>query len=185
MKKVLTTLLLITAIFNFSIAKKVDPETAKKVATTHLIQIQDFVGTVNLNLAHTYTKNISSVFNPGLLETIPLIYIFNVGDDNGIMLVAGDDVAAPILGYTSLGHFDITDLPYSFKKWLEGYKNQISYAIENNLEAEASVLDNWEELISGTIDETTLENTTVNPLCTTTWNQSPYYNAQCPGGSVT
>lgn len=185
MKKLSTTFLLIAVIFNFSFAEKVDNETALKVATTHLLQIQDYSGNEALNLAHTYTTTISTVFNPGVLETTPLLYIYNVGEDNGIILVAGDDVAAPILGYTNSGHFDIANLPYNFKKWIEGYKNQISYAIENDLEPEEYVEDRWTELINGTINENTLDNSAVGPLCTTTWNQSPYYNAQCPGGSVT
>ncbi|MAE08563.1 MAG: hypothetical protein CL661_07360 [Bacteroidetes bacterium] len=185
MKKVFTTLLLITAIFNFSFADKVDNETAQKVAVNHLLKMQDYIGNVKLNLVHTYNTTISSAFNPDILEPTPLLYIYDIGDDNGIIIVSGDDVAIPILGYTNSGHFDISDLPYSFKKWIEGYKNQINYAIENDLEPETYVEEMWKELINGIIINQSVDNTTAGPLCSTTWNQSPYYNDQCPGGSVT
>ncbi len=185
MKRIFTTVLLILTIFNFTYADKVDKEKAQKMAAAHLMQMQDYAGSINLNLAQTYNTTINSVFNPGILETTPLLYIFNIGDDNGIILVSGDDIATPILGYTSSGSFDINNLPYSFKKWIEGYKNQINYAIENNLDAETYVKDRWKELIKG---ETIIQNdgsSTVSPLCATTWNQSPYYNALCPDNSVT
>lgn len=185
MKKFFTTFLLITAIITFTFADKVDHETAQKVATTHLLQVQDYIGNINLDLAITYSKTIASPFNPNVPETTPLLYIYNIGDDNGIILVSGDDVASPILGYTSTGHFDADNLPYSFKKWIEGYKNQISYAIENELETTASVENRWSDLIDGVVNNQIENTTSVSPLCTTTWNQSPNYNAQCPGGSVT
>lgn len=167
MKKVFTTLLLITAIFNFSFADKVDNETAQKVAINHLLKMQDYIGNVNLNLVHTYNTTIISVFNPGLLESTPLLYIYDIGDDNGIIIVSGDDVAIPILGYTNSGYFDISDLPYSFKKWIKDYKNQINYAIENDLEPETYVEDEGTELINGIINNQSVDNTTVNPLCKT------------------
>ena len=185
MKKIITTFLLITAIVSFSFADKVDIKTAQKVAATHLSQMQDYSGSINLDLAQTYNTTISSAFNPSELESTPLLYIFNIGDDNGIILVSGDDVASPILGYTSSGSFDINNLPDNFKKWIEGYKDQINYAIENELEAMSSVEQLWITLIDGSINYQTENNSSVNPLCVTTWNQSPYYNDQCPGGSVT
>lgn len=40
-------------------------------------------------------------------------------------------------------------------------------------------------LINGDLMNSTIDNTQLNPLCTTTWDQSPNYNAMCPGGSVT
>lgn len=184
MKKFLTTILF-TAIISFSFADKVGVETAQKVATTYLSQTIDCAGEINLNLAHTYKTTVASIFNPDLMEIAPVLYVFDIGDDNGIILVSGDDVASPVLGYTDSGNFDIASLPHNFQKWIEGYKNQISHAIENQLETESSVKDRWTELINGGVINQTIGNASVNPLCTTTWNQSPYYNAQCPGGSVT
>ena len=185
MKRIFIIVLLISTIFNFTYADKVDKEEARKVAAAHLSHMQDYAGSINLNLAQTYNTCINPVFNPDISETTPLLYIFNIGDDNGIILVSGDDVAIPILGYTSSGSFDINNLPYSFKKWIEGYKNQINYAIEKNLDAETYVKDSWKKLINGEVINQNDAGTNVNPLCATTWNQSPYYNALCPDNSVT
>ncbi len=48
-----------------------------------------------------------------------------------------------------------------------------------------SVTSEWERLSSGMPLITSRSTTSVSPLLTTTWNQSPYYNDYCPGGSVT
>jgi len=184
MKKILTIILLFLLTTNSSFADKVDVEVARNVATTYLSQTLFLTDNLNLKLAHTYEVAVPSVFNPKDIEIIPLLYIFNIGDDNGIILVSGDDIASPILGYTNSGSFDITSIPYNFQKWIEGYKSQINYAIENNLEPERYVKEQWESLIIGEVIQTN-NSKTVAPLCTTTWNQSPNYNALCPDNSVT
>ncbi len=119
MKKIFTSVLLTFILFNFSFADKVDDEKARKVAIAHLSQVQDFVGSINLDLAQIYNTTIQSAFNPNEFENTPLLYIYNIGDNNGIILVSGDDVASPILGYTMSGSFDINNLPYNFKNGLK------------------------------------------------------------------
>ncbi|MFK5857472.1 MAG: thiol protease/hemagglutinin PrtT [Bacteroidota bacterium] len=185
MKKIFTILALFLATISFSFADKVDVEVARKVATNYISQTQFAAGSINLKLTQTYETTIISDFNPDIVETTPLLYIFNIGNDNGIVLVSGDDVATPILGYTNSGGFDNDNLPYNFKKWIEGYKSQIKYAIVNDIEVETSVEELWATLIAGENINQSNGDRTVNPLCTTTWNQSPYYNDLCPDNSVT
>ena len=185
MKKLFTICLLLLAIISYSYAEKVDVKKAMSVAQNFLTQTRTDGNSINLTLAHAYEINIPSDFVPEIIETIPLLYIFDIGDENGIILVSGDDVSSPILGYTNSGNFDAGKLPFSFKKWIEGYKSQIYYAIENNMEAIPSVESLWITLINGDLMNSNIDNTQLNPLCTTTWDQSPYYNAMCPGGSVT
>ena len=185
MKKLFTICLLLLAIISYSYAEKVDVKKAMSVAQNFLTQTRTDGNSINLTLAHAYEINIPSDFVPEIIETIPLLYIFDIGDENGIILVSGDDVSSPILGYTNSGNFDAGKLPFSFKKWIEGYKSQIYYAIENNMDAIPSVESLWITLINGDLMNSNIDNTQLNPLCTTTWDQSPYYNAMCPGGSVT
>ena len=185
MKKIFTTIVLIVAILSFSFAEKVSVEMAQKIAGTHLVLTKSYQQGLSINLAHTYESTISSAFNPEISVTIPLLYIFNIADNNGIIIVSGDDVASPILGYTSVGSYNAETLPYNFKKWIEGYKNQISYAIENELQVEPSVKKLWTSLLTAENVNNYDNSKSVAPLCSTTWNQSPNYNALCPGGSVT
>lgn len=183
MKKLITTILILLLITNFSMAEKVEVEKAKKVALTFIMQSRIIEGAVALELAHNYEVMKPSDFVPDIVEKIPILYVFNIGNEDGIILVSGDDVASPILGYTSDGNFDNDNLPYNFKKWIEGYKKQILFAIENEVEATQEVEDTWHSLMVGDFD---YENSKrLNPLCSTTWNQTPYYNSMCPGGSVT
>lgn len=173
--------MLLLLVTSFSFAKKVEVEKAKKVAQNFLIQTKNYSGSVDLSLAHNYEIITQSQFVPDLIEKIPLLYIFDIGN-GGIVIVSGDDVASPVLGYTDAGSFEIDRLPYSFKKWIEGYKRQILFAIENEVESSQYVDDMWRSLSEGTFQ---FENERrLNPLCSTTWNQAPYYNAMCPGGSV-
>ncbi|NQU35212.1 MAG: Spi family protease inhibitor [Bacteroidetes bacterium] len=143
MKKLLTICLILLAIISYSYAEKVDVKKAMSVAQNFLEQTRTDGNSINLVLAHAYEINIPSAFVPEIIETITLLYIFDIGDENGIIMVSGDDVASPILGYTNSGNFDADILPFSFRKWIEGYKSQIYYAIENNMEAIPSVESLW------------------------------------------
>ncbi len=183
MKRLSTTLMLLLMVLSFSFANKVELEKAKKVAQNFLVQSKDFHGNIDLNLAYNYELIAQSQFVPDIIEKVPLLYVFDIGNEGGIILVSGDDIASPVLGYTFSGSFDIENLPYNFQKWIEGYKKQISFAIENEMEASQAVEDMWRSLIEGDFEFETERR--LNPLCTTTWNQTPYYNAMCPGGSVT
>ena len=185
MKKIITTILLLVAIVSYSFAESVDIKTAQKVATTYLQNSSVSLGSVSLDLAFIYKTISASNFNSKEADTTPLIYIFNIGKDEGFILISGDDVASPVLGYVLSGSFDYEKIPDNFSKWIEGYKSQISYAIYNKLEANDHIKETWISLIAGSIENTTDNTKNVAPMCTTTWSQSPYYNAQCPGGSVT
>jgi len=185
MKKIFTTALLIFITISFSFADGVDVKDAYKVAAAYMQQANVNAASSNLYLAHTYEVNVVSAFDREIMEITPLLYVFNIGNNDGFILVSGDDVASPILGYTTVGSFNNDELPYNFRKWIEGYKSQILYAIDNELEANILVKELWTSFLSGEVDNQYIDNKSVAPLCTTTWNQSPYYNDQCPGGSVT
>ncbi len=93
-----------------------------------------------------------------------LYYVFNVGNNKGFVIVAGDDAVSPILGYTDSGTFDSKQLPDNAKAMLDSYAEQIE-AIQQNpslLAAETSSHD------------------AISPLIQTKWNQSAPYNYSCP-----
>ena len=110
------------------------------------------------------------------------LYVFNVNANAGFVIVSADDVAEPILGYSSSGFFDPADIPVNMSKWFEGYQHEILYAVQNDLHASNEIRQKWESLRAG--PHAVTETDGAGPFLTTTWNQSPYYNAQCPGGSV-
>jgi hypothetical protein len=111
-------------------------------------------------------------------------YVFNL-DSTGFVIISGDDAARPVLGYSFESSFDPGNMPINVRKWMEDYKKQIDYAIINHLEATPEIASEWDLYRSGMGMPTAAVSTTVNPLVNTRWDQSPNYNALCPGGSVT
>ena len=53
-------------------------------------------------------------------------YIFNVGNNQGFVIVSGDDRINPILGYSDEGYFDEAKAPSNMKNLLNEYAQQIS-----------------------------------------------------------
>jgi hypothetical protein len=69
-------------------------------------------------------------------------------------------------------------LPPNFSAWMDNFADQIVYARENLLSADASITEKWSELTDYNPDPENMDN--VNPLLTTNWDQGYYYNALCP-----
>ena len=101
-------------------------------------------------------------------KPIPL-YILNAEDD-GFVIVAGDDRVPEILGYSEHGCLDISTAPSNVKWWLESCKNTISMIQEAGEEAS---LNRIRKTVSNTKEE-------IVPFITTTWGQETPYNNQCP-----
>ena len=57
-------------------------------------------------------------------------YIFNVGNDEGFVIVSGDDRTEQILGYSDTGSFDEENMPEPLKEWLDGYAKEMESIIE-------------------------------------------------------
>lgn len=177
--------LLIVALISFSAvrAKEVSPQMASKVATVFYQTAANAQTTTQPILIKTYFGQTYDYASDKAIET-PLLYLFSMGEDGGFVLVAGDDIAWPILGYNTNGTYDNQNLPDNFRKWIQGYQQQIHLAIENQFEPTSTTQTQWKKLVSNDISNLR-PLSAVNPLLSTTWDQSPYYNALCPGGSVT
>ena len=53
-------------------------------------------------------------------------YIFNIGNNQGFVIVAGDDRINPILGFSNEGYFDEAKAPQNMKNLLNEYAQQIA-----------------------------------------------------------
>ncbi len=190
MKK--TVLILAFALLTFcsSFAKDVDMTTAMNVAKnfyTSKATIKNNFDkqSLTLSLAYKYNLATSSSSAKSLTTEGNAYYIFNVNANDGFVIIAGDDIVKPVLGYSNEGTYDGNNLPPAFQEWMENYSAQILFAKQNNVQATVEIKNGWDELINNTYQKKAKSIQTVNPLLSTTWNQSPYYNALCPGGSVT
>jgi hypothetical protein len=186
MKKqiLLTGLLTIFSLVTF--AKHVDEQTAKTVGQTFLTTKTNSQQLSATNLTLAYKADFASASTAAYkqAESRTYFYVFNVSS-NGFVIVSGDDNVIPILAYSDEGAFDPNNIPNNAKKWLEEYKIQIRDAIENQFQATEEIEAEWQMFKNGSNNNSTAAAASVNPLVQTKWNQNPYYNALCPGGSVT
>ena len=150
----------------------IEPSTARQVA-------QHFL--------HSLSSNRGAPIEPILIDTDVagvggkegFFYVFASG--SGFVVVSGDDSVFPVLGYSLESSFDPTSLPQNVAKWLEGYRSQIRYAVENRLEATMEIQEAWNTILKATDGVIApREANSVNPLLKTKWDQSPYENALCP-----
>lgn len=171
----LLSLIAILFLNQMLLAEPVDPNTAATVG-------KHFFQSTKKGRALAENVSLELVFSaPQANELTPaLLYVFNVNTHGGYVIVAADDAVQPILGYSDEGAFELHP---GIEKWMEGYKAQIFYAIENKVAAPAPIREKWTSLKTGVPN--TQESGGVGPLLNTKWNQSPFENMFCPGGSVT
>jgi hypothetical protein len=112
-------------------------------------------------------------------------YIFN-RNTGGFVMVAGDDAAMPILGYSETGSFDAAAMPANLRWWLEEYSTQIAFIRASKLSADSETLQLWNDYLYGNLQQNApAAPAAVAPLLTTTWDQSSYYNQLCPSDMPT
>lgn len=137
-------------------------------------------GPVDVQRAKTVAQNFWSaqVKTPAtFLDVTPQteyenVYIFTTLDGNGFVVVAADDCAKPILGYSRTGTFSSSDIPPVVQYWLHFYDHQIQWAKANGVETQ----EEWLKPFGNSPKYAT----SVEPLLTTTWSQRPWYNEMCP-----
>lgn len=108
------------------------------------------------------------------VSTNEAYYVFNRGEAEGYVIVAGDDRIDGVLGYTDEGDFDYANLPSNMRYWLDDYASYIAYLQDNPSYARRKVPTHK----------------AISYMMTTKWNQGDPYNQQCPmyfdlGRSVT
>jgi hypothetical protein len=167
-------------IFLITISAFADPvsfKTAKKVAVNYMVQQSE-----NQSLTKPTVYPVSLSLATNSKGESPYFYLFT-SEQGGFTIVAGDDRAYPILGYSTNGFIEEDNIPRAAQKWLEEYKQQIEYLVKNEIEPTNEILKAWKELEDG-IGQNSRKKT-VSPLLKTTWNQGGAYNDMCPSNSVT
>ena len=167
-------LMLLLAMTLAAKANPVDMRTVREVAVkfVNANARTPLRGTEDLQLVTTYrTDNDDAAF-----------HIFNT--PNGFVIVAADDCAAPILGYSDEGlPFDLDDIPIQLQDYLQGFGEQIQYGIENHVQDETTA-QQWELVRSIGRLNNNRDGEAVEPLITSMWGQGWPYNAMCPIDSL-
>ena len=138
-------------------AERVTPETARKVAATFL----------NNNGAKS-AQLTDLTKEAGFTN----LYIFNA--EQGFVVMAADDCVQPILGYSLTGEFVAENMPSNVSGWLQGYNDEIQYAIDNQMRATSEITRMWKELVEGNA-KAGKATAVVNALVQTQWDQNGVY----------
>ncbi len=108
-------------------------------------------------------------------------YVFNVENGEGFVIIAGDDRVKPILAYSTTGKYNPNDVADGFRFTLDGFREEIQYVREHNLNATPDIVAEWKQVSeTGSLNRGSQTRVVVGPLCQTHWHQNYPWNSQCP-----
>ena len=138
-------------------ANPVTVEQAKAIA------MQKVSGKKLMGVPTSVTLNHVGYSNKGTAD----YYVFNRADNQGFVIVAGDDLSTPVLGYSDSGSFDMNAAPDALKLMLKEYQQYMTWLRDNRQSAPKITYD--------------LQPYGVYPICGEVhWHQFPPYNNNCP-----
>ncbi|NTW33810.1 MAG: hypothetical protein HGB12_14520, partial [Bacteroidetes bacterium] len=175
MKKHLLLYLCFIAYFfclNIVYAKKVEIKDAKNVAINFYIEHSSrVISPKSVIITEDYTVK---------EESAEMYYVFNFNLD-GFVIVAADDAVHPVLAYSYEKPYSDKDISPEFAYWMNNYKNQIKYIINNKLSSTVGIIAEWTHLNAPPTNfNSEKEINTVGPLLLSTWDQGQCYNSLCP-----
>lgn len=151
--------------------KGVDEATAMKAGQNFMRANANIKSVEKCELAYKLTSNRGTTS----------LYVFNI-NDNSFVVVAGDDIATPILGYSTNGKFDENNAPEALMGYLGGFDDEIVKAVNQKSVASDVVARQWTNVLNdGHIKGCDTDTVTiVEPLMNVFWNQGVPYNTLCP-----
>ena len=177
MKRFLLAISIQLSVFSFLMAADIMPEEAIRIANDFVQH--DRTAQKAIRKAPKGTKIAPSIAHrmPSRVATDKdNVYIVNLGNDQGFVVVSGEDGAtAEILGYCDHGSFDINDAPVQFLDLLNEYSAGI-----DSLRKDPSLARAQLPAHAKVSYPSHLGNIIVEPLLTTAWNQWAPYNDLCP-----
>ena len=91
-------------------------------------------------------------------------YVFNIEDEQGFVIVSGDDRTRSVLAYGD-GNIDMKHIPANMQWLLDQYKRQME-CLRSHPDIQPSTA--------------TTNDITIEPMITCHWGQGTPYNSQCP-----
>lgn len=169
-------LLLFLIIINFPLILNTTPISesfAKSIAIEFLKQNISFQDTTFVRLAYK-----ESVQKESSNQTFAGFYVFNYSNSS-FVIIAGDDAAKPILGYSFENKFDAQNVPENALYWINNYKQEVNFIINNDIKQTPKIREEWNGINSKNSKKYKIQSG-VTPLLKSKWSQSPYYNDLCP-----
>ncbi len=103
------------------------------------------------------------------------LYIYNVGQSDGFVIVSASDRTDDIVGYSDTGHFDSAYMPDALRALLDDYNHQITF-----LEQAGQDMNDAQAAFLSESAARRAAKSSVPALLTTRWNQEAPYNSLCP-----
>lgn len=103
------------------------------------------------------------------------LYVFNIDDNGGFVVVAGDDKVIPVLGYAETGTFDPENIPDNMAAWLRMNEAYVDMCAQNGTPQQDKAPRQGSVVVAPLLGE-------IN------WGQDYPFNSQCPtytSGSTT
>lgn len=156
------------------------PPTAIKRTQLRTVSSADF--TLNYVRTHVKQTATTSVIPAPSTDSTAYYYVYNVGNNQGFVIVAGDNVAKSVLGYSLQGTFSANNIPPNVQSWLNYYAAQIKYLQQAGVSA--TLLDSTKVLQSTGTSSPQLTDSVAPLLGTLVWDQDNPYNLFCPYNST-
>ena len=150
-------LILATSLVLIAAAAPVKMPSAERKARSFVAENHGIFKNADVALAYTATN--------GQSKDYALFYVYNVGNDNGFVIITGDDRAVPVLGYSDKGQFSMDNIPDNLRMWLDYYTEAMLHVVSQDIQGVAPQ---------------TRPTDVIKPLLTTTWDQGWPYNLLCP-----
>ena len=91
-------------------------------------------------------------------------YVISKGQNRGYIIVAGDDCARTILGYSNSGNFNLSNMPKNQRDWIMQYASQVALAAQSGVTSTRS-------------GESTTTREVIKQYLNTKWDQNEPYNS--------
>jgi len=183
MKRFFLTLVGFLSVCSLLLAKQIDVRTAQTVAQTFLSGTSNLRSTSSLNLV--YTCKDETLSRSGQAQNY--YYVFNIGNNQGFIIISADDVNVPIVAYSTKGNYDAGNLPPNFKGWMDEVAAATKAGISRNVKSEGTAAQEWTDYKNGKVPMSSRAATSVAPLTKMKWNQGSPYSDAIPfkdGGST-
>lgn len=144
-------------------ADPITPQRAMQIAQEYMVEGH----TMNLAVKAKARRAVAAAS-----ATAPY-YVISRGENQGFVIVAGDDCLPEVLGYTETGDFDASNLPPALQEMLDGWQEMVEQAqADGSNTSLASARKAMRKAASTRVD--------IAPFVTSHWHQSSPYNDNCP-----
>ena len=162
MKRLLLLLISVFALVSASWADQITREQA-------LAKAQQFLSQKGLSRSLKVAETQMSRARARGKSTPDYYYVFNAGQNQGFVIISGDNATEEVLGYSTSGAFDLNNIPPAMEALLNYYSEQISMIQQGKAQAAPK----------------RATHSAVSPFMTVKWNQSEPYNGKTPLGYYT